>query len=430
MKEKALCLAVVSILTIALGSAWAAGTYLPFGDGFESGAEDGALNTNGWYTSTTGVARTENAAAKGYATVDGSAQAAYISDELNFVADTAAGEWTNVWCSFYSKVTTQSSDPGHLDVSTVAGFYVQSDGQVMAYSNNAWVSVATGVPTSGWLGFAVHLDYNEDEWDIYKTPNTYSYGDELTKLNAYGPLAFKAGASPTELTQVSIEGTTYLDELAVSYDDDPVASSPPNAANAGINIILGENLTGVLTKYFDPADCGMDGPLGIAMSSGLLLNDVVYVYQSGAWTTLTCSGPGQGFTSSGGYPVIRPTTAVFVEFGATAGTRAPARVAAYSSLQQPSATTPVLNGWNALAVPHGAVNVTVGTLGLPSPQEGDQIWVKRLTGGYEIPIYWSGAAWLQGRTDVTGMGLSGGQAFWYRRAGTGTNWDASGLTVN
>ncbi len=430
MKQKALCLAVVSILTIALGSAWAAGTYLPFGDGFETGAPDGALNTNAWYTSTTGVARTENAAAKGYSTVDGSAQAAYISDDLSFIADTAAGDWTNVWCSFYTKVTAQGSTPDHLDSGTVAGFYVKNDGAIMAYSNNAWVSVATGVPTSGWIGFAVHLDYGLDKWDLYKTPDTYSYGDELTRINNNGPLAFKNGATPTEFAQATIEGTTYLDELTVSYDGEPVQSgSPSNAANAAVDIILGENLTGVLTKYFDPTDCGMDGPLGIALSSGLLQNDVVYVYESGSWTTLTCSGPGQGFTSSGGYPTLRPTSGVFVEFVAS-GNRQPARVAGFDDFQQPSATTPVVQGWNLTAVPHGATGVTISGLNLPTPQAGDQLWIKKLTGGYEIPIYYSGSAWLKGRTDVGGMALSGGQAFWYRRAGTGTNWDASGMTVN
>jgi hypothetical protein len=433
MKQKTLCLAVVSMLTIALGSAWGAGTYLPFGDGFEGGALDGALNTNAWYTSATGVARSENAVAKGYTTVDGSDQAAYISDELSFVADTASGNLTNVWCSFYTKVTAQSSDAADLDTSTVAGFFVKSDGTVKAWSNDSWSVVATGIPTSGWLGFAAHLDYGTRKWDIYKTPNSYSYGDELVKLNTSGALALHVDASGVaEFSGADIEGTTYLDELAISEDDTPAgAAGQDNAVNAAVDIILGENLTGVLTKYFDAADSYMDGPLGTAISSGLVQNDVVYVYTPGSgWSSLVCDGPGLGFTPDGAGLQILPTTAIFVDF-AGSGTRAPATVQGYDTFQQPAANVPVASGWNCMAVPLGAGSKTLAQMNFPKGT-GDQLWIKKLTGGYEVPIYYNGANWMRGRTIVDSMTLSEGQAFWYRRSAVAgvTTWDASGLVVN
>jgi len=446
MKHKALCLAVVSILAVSLVSAWGAGTGLPFEDDFESAPSGGALNTNTWYSSTTGVARTENTYSNGYLTVDGSDQAAYVSDELSFLIDTGMyGPYTNVWCSYYTKVTPSASVPSNLDSSTVAGLYVNTDGDVVAFSGSGWTTVETSVATSPWIGFAVHLDYTTDKWDVYKTPESFSYGDALDQLNTDAALDLNALASAVEeFSRLDVEGTTYLENLNLNEDTIPANdSSPSNAVDAAEDVVLGENLTGVLTKYFTAANSKLSGPLGKALSSALLATDIVYIYtpDDGGWQTYTCSGPGNGFThTSGGGSAglnltITPTMAVFVEHVAT-GERAPARLTAYNTPQQPGDSVTIFGsgagGWTAMAVPFGAGSVSIAGLGFPAPAGGDQLWIKRLQGGYEVPIYYDGSNWKRGPTIVDGMLLAEGQAFWYRRNAAGNaTWDAdAALDVN
>ncbi len=430
MKQKSLFLAVASSLVIAMGSAWGAGTQLPYGDDFESGTSGDDL-PDPWSHTDVGVYNSSQAR------VDGSAQSAYFSDEGSFLVDTNNyGPYSNVWWKCYAKITAGSSDPT-LDADTVAGFYINGDGELRALSGEGWIEVANGLTTSDWIGLAVHLDYVAEKWDIYKTPEGYEFGDEAELLNTGAALDFNdAAGHGDEFTQATIQGTTYIDRFAVNSDSETVDDdSPAKAADAAVNIILGENLTGVLTKYFSSNDSTLGGPLGEALASALLSGDIVYVYDAGVWTTYTVQGPGQPFSPSGAGVTISPTTAVFVDF-VNGGTRSPARVTAYDTLQPAGTAVPINGtdngGWTALCVPFGSGSTTVGGLGLTNASEGDQLWIKKLTDGFEMPLRYDAtdARWEKGRTDATAKVLSEGQAFWYRRnTDVATTWNASGLTV-
>jgi len=186
----------------------------------------------------------------------------------------------------------------------------------------------------------------------------------------------------------------------------------------------------------------LDGPLGQALSGALLATDLVYVYvpTNGGWHTFECSGTGAGFTQTdpavggeGTGITITPTTAVFIDHVAT-GQRSPARLTAYDTPQQPGTKVPIYGsdngGWTPLSVPFGVGTTTLSALSLPSPQTGDQVWIKKISGGYEIPIYYA-SGWLRGRTPVDPT-LVEGQAFWYRRNAAGDGeWNAdAALDVN
>ena len=215
--------------------------------------------------------------------------------------------------------------------------------------------------------------------------------------------------------------------------------------------MLGNNLTGVLTKYFSAADSKLSGPLGEALANALASGDKVYVYdpnRSGdPWVEFTAGGPGNPLSPESGNDAdlditITPTTAIFVDFQGS-GTRQPARVSAFDSPQAASDVTvhgtdsTSGEGWNAFCLPMGATangkfnNGVMQNMGtFDNPQTGDRIWVKKLTGGYERPIRYNGSQWMQGSRPATGITIAPGQSFWYYRNGTGTTtWHAGGITI-
>jgi hypothetical protein len=433
MKRLVPSLAAICIVAIASGTAWGAGAELPYAENFEG--SNGALG-DPWTYSPGTTAQYDNTYA-----VAGT-NGAYISDQASFNIDVGYGPYSNVWWWCYVRVTPQSGDPSSvtMDSDSVAGFYVSSDNKVYAYDFDDWVQVDSGIPTEGWIGFAVHLDYETETYDIYKTPDTYSYGASLNQLNTGITLDFNDTASATEFTRADIEGTTYIDEFAMNVDDVAAGAAGSNAANAAIEIVLGEELTGVLSKYFTVgADRQLDGKLGEALESTLLLDDKVYVYDAAnsEWDIFTHNGTTLNPSSAGASLTmeITPTTAIFLDYDDPNADRQPARVTAYNSVQPPSDVT-VETGWNALCRPFGSATVTFseGSIGgandFPAGTEGDLIRIRRSGGGYSSPIIHDGTIWRRGRGPADGISIGPGQAFWYLRRGAPLGWAASNIGIN
>jgi len=421
------------MLAIAIGSAWGAGTFLPFNDGFEGGTATADITTNDWYSKTTGSATYDNS----QTTVDGSDQTAYITDDLSFLVDAATYNYTNVWCTFYTKVTPQSSSPGSLDGNTEAAFYVNSSGEVVAYDGaSGWSTVATGVATSPWMGFAVHLDYSADKWDIYKTPTGFSYGDILEQLNTAAALGFNPSADKDEFESMAVEGTTYLDGLNFNFGNAEVDNdSPSNAVNAAIEIVIGEELTGVLVKYFAPGDCTLDGPLGEALSLALVAGDQIHIFDpsDGTWDDYTCDGEGSWTEAHAGV-TITPTPAIYVSYNGS-GTREPFRATAYKDLQVAQDTTvdvigTAQNRWTPLAVPftasaHAVFSGGNDPLNLATPADVGDIIILRSG----RTLWWDGSNWRDGGALASGITVRRGEGFWFGRFSgqASTTWDPTGL---
>ena len=439
MKQKTLCLSVVSMLAIAIGSAWGVETALPFGDDFEGGTSGNTL-ASPWTTSTGTMEYNDSVT-----TVDGSDQVAYITDEAILEIADGTPDHTNVWWTGYTKVTAQSSAP--TLGTNAAAFYIDSSGIVFANTNTTWTSFAAGVNVSEWVGFSVHMDFPNDKWDIYKTASSFSYGDALTKLNTDGPLAINSTYLGTQLRQFSVEGTTWIDNIAVDRDavGSPVdASTPANAVNASVELYLNGNLSGLLSQYFSVADSKMSGPLGAALYGALASGDKVHIFDPGGgtdWEVYTRQGAGMSWSISGDGtdPTVYQTTAVWVELLGTAEDRNPSMTIAYTALQEP-ADVPLNglgtgNGWTALAWPE----VTQGqfgspaTLNFPDPQQGDRVYIWQMQAhgryGYTRLVWDATSGRWEGRGGVAATDtLVQGQGFWYfRNNALDTTWEASDI---
>lgn len=129
---------------------------------------------------------------------------------------------TNVWVEIYSKPQPYAADPpADLDSSQVAGFLLATNGDLKAWSNNMWITcnTVTNVATNAWMGFAVHLDYNASNYDLYVSTNAV-FGSHMKRAHD-APLAFNAAAQSAKLNRIVVTNKTedpgYVDLIAASY---------------------------------------------------------------------------------------------------------------------------------------------------------------------------------------------------------------------
>jgi len=418
---------------------------LPFSDNFDSLNNGDTLPTTSW-SYTIDVVATNTPTPK-----DLSALAVYAPDGMSLALDSAADNapYSNVWYHSYARVNAHTNDP--TIGSEAAAFFLNSSGELKAYSNNAWIVVASGVPTNDWLGFSVHLDYVNETWDLYRTPNGYTFGDNLVKQNTT-PMAFNtAYAHSGELTEVAISGETYLDAVVLVEGSTPVlaaseSSTYVGSSSDGIELRLDETYTGVLLSYFGGAGT-LSGPFGDALGSLLLAGDQVNIFiptaTNASWQVFTYGGPGQPWGHEGDVahsdPTITPTTGIYIKLDPNAvGTRAPAFVADFDSITTAGGTATIhgtnsnARGWNVVALPFSAgsksiVNGNASQLGLQDiAAEGDRIYLRK-NGQWQPYMRFSGGLWVRGRTPVN-ESFPAGSGFWYRRnANDSVVWDANAL---
>jgi hypothetical protein len=432
------CLAVVSVLAIAAGSASAA-IELPFGDSFENTAAPGVLAAPWSYTAV-GEHTTDEA-------FSGS-QSAYSSDEVTLSINDGIDTHSNVWWTGYAKVTAMDDSGGNPDLGdNAAAFYINTDGDVVANSNTSWIVYAEGLTIADWHGFSAHLDYQSGTWDLYIATPGAAPGDPMTKLNTGGPLLLNTGRANTELLECIVEGTTHLDDVAVSHDAAGTvvdAGTQDNAINASVELYLNGNLTGLLSQYFSEADSTMDGPLGRALYGALADGDKVHIFVDGTWYVFTHQGPGSGW--GGGAPGISvlQTTAVWIQLLGLAAERNPAMTLAYDGTASDpvdvvlNGTGTLANGWTALAWPSSSsgsfANPGAGGMELPDAVQGDRVYIYGLLPsgryGYTL-IVWDasgGGRWEDRRGNAATAALTQGTAFWYfRNHADPANWNADQL---
>jgi len=362
---------------------------------------------------------------------------------------------TNVWVQMYSKPSpyyTGGSVFPNVDSTTVASFIVQrGTGLLYMYSNNTWVAAngaVTTVPTNKWLGFAVHLDYKEREWDLYVSTNASgdaTYGDIMQRANI-APLAMNVTAgSVTQFTgfAVDTELPTYLDALAVSPGYEECLATDTN-------LIVQERIADRLRyvtlppKNYDaqtnapPRTDKLEGLLGDDLSRGLAAHATdhtragrVYLYDAsfashrahhtggGNW-----SGPGTSESVDNGDAVMisrEPGAdfSVFYPFSTNDNS-----VLALQTIRGPGDTG---QHWTLLSYRKLIPSEMAGGDGtdwdLPvTPSNFDQIWLYR--NGRYINLYYSQfhGGWRRGAS-LANETLYPGEVFWYfRRTGNSTSY--------
>lgn len=100
---------------------------------------------------------------------------------------------TNVWVDFYARTQPRHvTRPPCLAADAVAGFYLATNGWIVAHSNLTWVTNANyKVRPNEWFRFSVNLNYKTRRWAIHVATNVQNRAGVPVATN----LAFAAGVT-------------------------------------------------------------------------------------------------------------------------------------------------------------------------------------------------------------------------------------------
>ncbi len=172
---------------------------LPWSEPFEAlllGALDGQ---HGW---------TSSGAIVTNADAQGGSQSLSITEAM--ASHSFDGAPTNVWIEFWGQ-PVRSDEPATISSNASAVFYVNTNDQIVAYSNTTPLTLSGTVVSNGWNKFGIECDYVSKVWKL-------ELNDELVVSNFafYGNLA---SFSKIEIKSIAA-GTAFLDSINVSDSSD------------------------------------------------------------------------------------------------------------------------------------------------------------------------------------------------------------------
>lgn len=275
---------VLCVMTVSVSSG---ATGLPFTDDFEGGTWSVA---DPW--STNGMGSVDD--------VSGDTPGGGGTYALRVFADTATltpsnTTFYNVWAQVYAKAVANDGDRSvGLDGSS-ALFAVTNGGVIRACNgtganDGTWTSVGTVSMTGGtssWIGFVVHLDYNNYKWDLYRATSGSAGSATLTAIATN--FGFYFNQSFMTDMQIYSEQGALVDEIGLiqGYSD---------AANPLYTSALSRTQNHVIDSW-TPMTVGghtygagadtMGGDLGFDLMMGISDTDQIRVWWTNAWNVFT-----------------------------------------------------------------------------------------------------------------------------------------------
>lgn len=396
---------------------------LAYRDGFES-ASTGAVS-GVWRGITVSGGVSLQTAQK----VEGSKAVALSAGSVSVAIDD--NDATNVWVQVYSKPTPVAGNPAALQATQVAGFLVLTNGILMAYDGDHWTNCDTisSVQTNVWMGFAVHLDYNADKYDLYVSTNAV-FGDHMKRAHSTN-LAFNSAASAvTKLASIVVTNKStdigYIDVLAASRAYTNVTYNTDTNL-ASYDRLAGRTTSAQMPPYvYDAGNDILSGKVGTDLMRELLDGDKIQVYSNG-WNVyyLNTTWQYESGAAIADLP-INESMGMLIQRGA--GVDAVAfypysNVVVMSQDVYVTGTNDLVTaGWNQLASPFAETrypNAQTLNYGFPNAAVGDTIFFPTEW------IYYNGSKWKKSGVDAA-TALTPGQTFWYWHKGNGMYWDVDG----
>ena len=189
----------------------APGTSLPFTESFESLAA-GSLDGRSNWTASAGVSVQSDMA------FGGTRAARLVNGSAWHGLQAPAG--TNVWFDWYAQPVRRSAEPQYvsdLNWNTTAAFYINTNGQVVARSNTAWMTFpAVTVASNAWTRFTLHLDYLSHTWSLQVADSTPNAMAVMVASNLPFQAATATNAVSFRMAEQAPGGISYLDDLTVA----------------------------------------------------------------------------------------------------------------------------------------------------------------------------------------------------------------------
>ena len=425
MMEKWKRLVSVSVvaLVVCVGADLHAGVTLPYATSFESESLGTFSGDASWTAS--GVEITAADAVH-------SNQSCIVTNSLTLNVDSSA-EYTNAWIRVYVKPSPVSPLPTPDD-QTACAFCVDSLNQLRAYSGDTWEILQTGFPVGQWVGFAVHVDYKMDKWDLYWTTGSGGAGTVYDKANKTTALSFNTAAvnNVTNLTEVTVSSAdpTYVDAVLAGrggfdVDDDSASNLVVQTIGAIQNARM---MLGFLGNTYSAGENSLTDLLGDYLQSFLREGDEITIYDTNnvnqiyqfdpddpdGWVPLFGSDDPSGIYVTSGMGVwLTPTNSdTIYGFGAyNAGAEPPGTVIPGKDA--------VAKGWRQLAWtrPFDSVaNSGANRWGFAGgvAEAGDRLYVSNIVDGTWHVLHWHDptGTWKEGFWDSI-MRMARSQGFWY-----------------
>lgn len=188
-------LAVFSLLFLS-----ATASPLPLIEPFEaSSVTNGSLNgQNGWTISGTTAAVQTNVVQTGSQALQ--IQNAQVTHELSNTA-------SSVWVSFQARITAKPvANPSVSNSNTSVAFYINTNLNLVVYSNQTAVTLAKTIQTNVWTRFDIYCDYDNLKWTL--SVNGTNVAQNL-------PLFSSNRQMESVLIANSSSNAVYFDELAI-----------------------------------------------------------------------------------------------------------------------------------------------------------------------------------------------------------------------
>lgn len=406
---------------------------LPFRDGFENAAVTNSLLA-GWHGFTNvgaSIVSSEYVEA-------GGTRSMMISNGVVSL-DFASDDGTNVWVQIFSKpvFARPGVSPSIFKIHDVAQYYVTNGGVLWAQSAGTWQNLMSGIPENTWVGFAAHVDYGAEKWDLYVSTNAVP-GNNMVRANTAGGLDFMSGFGSTSMTNITIEiganTNMFVDVIAASY-------GYTNLVAAYSNVVAQDRLVGKTISLARPpyaytnaaADDTLDGAMGVDLMRALGADDKIYIdYTNGIWnlfflesgTTWQSDGVGmaagdvhvQEATAMRVYKGTGRDTVVFYPYGDI--------IAPTNQYLIVGTNDVVKAGWNVyqspFSMPRIANDPVVG-FNFDSPAPGDRLYI----GNHRL-YYWGAPynKWYEGSMPASNVLAPGEQFYYYRMNATSYYWTA------
>ncbi len=197
----------------------ASASQLPFAESFEvaDGVVEGTINgQNGW----TLVGDTADVQT---AVVQAGAQALKIQGGQ--VYHDLSSDGSAVWLHFQARCdAAPTANPTVTDANTSLAFFVNTNLNLVVYSNTVPVELSAQVPTNAWIRFDVYCDYADMHWDLSMDGANVAAGLPLYSTNSQvGSLVVgNDGTSPVYVDQIDVADTEQTTAGLPDSDGDQI----------------------------------------------------------------------------------------------------------------------------------------------------------------------------------------------------------------
>lgn len=184
---------------IVLIAGWFAVTgfaQLPFVETFD-GLNAGSLsNQNDWVVNGSALVQTNDAQTGKAIQISG----ASVSHEIGNTNST-------MWLTCWAKYTDLPGQNPVVATNTCLAFYINTNGNLVVFSNTTPVVLGVAIPTNLWARFDVYCDHDSGTWDL-----------SVNKTNVCAGLPLYADNRQFSTVQIQNESTAavYVDEISVA----------------------------------------------------------------------------------------------------------------------------------------------------------------------------------------------------------------------